>query len=713
MSTMNFEAIESYIRSIPTVPDSAFTPDVILKWDKTKTLKTEWGGKEVKKSPIFYSPKMGRLEVFETLPRLYRNGYLYDSFEKNFGYYYSTQKTSVVTPSKLLFSYYGKYHKEIDALEIAQIEMEGKRGKEGETRTWRYTNILLDRYFLFRNGEAFRGFTYLPKDGKFYNKSLKHWLQSEIAQNIYNRYFDKQALIFFEIKYREEYSDRETYWMPYKVSQWYGKIAPRPVKIGSPRQNLIKSIDLTDYDSNYLFSQFKGTEYGAICVHYQDGVLVRHYSKSRIDNQYRELYRFFYDEKEEFILRNTLNRWALCSTNNCYACCYLDNIVNLKELKSIKRISQVYNIWISQEFSRNTLFQTLVTLLKYPVIEKVYKAGYPRLAKNISQAPTTNLRSFFNVTPKKNGSIYSNLGMNKVQLNLLEEFERKRQILPRVSFLKQLGGDDIVHWDETKTRKYFTFASLARNSFTGLIFWVNQYNLPVYFGGYDTRNHVITEEALKKLQKVVNLQAKNPTVDVVQLFKDTVFSMCSSVGEVLPNMNPYEARTFRDLNWMHDQYVEIANSKRFNRLTKDERWDKLNKKRIELYERVGDKFKIIVPREPKDIVNEGAKLNHCVGSYLESVAFGYKTILFLRRTFDPDISFYTIEVNDHKVIQIHGNHNKWLGNNPEAIQFVINWLKETKTTCSSNILFNLGQGYCGSQERIDSSNYILNEFVTE
>lgn len=58
-----------------------------------------------------------------------------------------------------------------------------------------------------------------------------------------------------------------------------------------------------------------------------------------------------------------------------------------------------------------------------------------------------------------------------------------------------------------------------------------------------------------------------------------------------------------------------------------------------------------------------------------------------------------------------GNHNRQLGNNPEAIQFVIDWLKGVQVYCSLRILFNLGQGYSGSNNNLDHSNYKLNEFV--
>lgn len=709
----NAQKIESYVKSLPAIPDSNFTPDVIIKWDKTKSCTNEWGEKKVQKTPVWYFPKTGELKVMKTLPWGYKNSYLFDDIKDATTLWYSNEKTSVITPNKFIFSYYGKYHKEIDAFEIAQIEMVGGRGKEGESRIWEYTDINHKRYFLFSNGEAVKGFSYLEKDGKFYNKSLKHWLQSEIAQNIHNRYFDKQALIFLRTKFKEEYSNRETYWLPCRVSQWYGKIAPRPVKVGSAKENLLQSLNLPEYNSDYLQNLLKNNEFGAICVSYQDGVLVRHYRKSGLNHKYTEDYRFFFSEKEEFILKSSLNRWVNCSNNNCYACCSPDLIINVEVLKTIKRIDRIFNVWMSEDFIKSHLFQNLTTLLKHPIVEKVYKAGYIGLAEKLISAPTTTLKDFFDTTSKKTGSIYSNLGMNKVQLNILEETLRNNNPLPRMKFLKILGGEDVIHWDETKSRKYFKFASLANNSFTGLIFWVNDFNIPTYLGGYNTRNHTITEEELKKVQKVVNLQAKNPNIDIVQLFKDTVFSMCSSVREILPNMNPYNARTFRDLNWMHEQYIEIGNTKKWEKTINPEKWEKLNQKRIELYEKIGDDFKIIVPRKPAEIVNEGAMLNHCVGGYVDSVASGYKTILFLRKTSAPEQPFYTIEVTEGRVVQIHGNHNRWLGNNPEAIQFVIDWLKETKITCSSNILFNLGQGYAGSNNRLDSYNYQLNKFVIE
>ena len=716
MSTINFEKAIAYVKSLPVVPDANFTPDVIIKWDKTKTTTTEWGGKEVNKTPVFYCPKTGEVEFLERAPDNYKHDYLFDNREDIRTPYTANEKVSVTTAKKEIFSYYGKYHKEIDAFEIASVKMKGSRSKDGERRTWEYIDINNERYFLFKNGEAIKGFSYLQKDGKFYDKTLLHWLKVDIPQNIHNRYFDKQSLFFFRFEATEEWLRRKAYWIPFRVGDWYEKVAERPVKEDSVKKSLMESEGLTDFSNEYLFSLFKVSDSGVVCVPYKDGALIRYYTSSGkyIPQKllYTEKYRFFFNEKEEFILKKSSNKWVSCAANNCYQSCSAEHIVNFSELRKVKRIDRCIDVLLNNEFlSKENFLVNLIYTLKYPIVEKLGKAGYKYLMSKMIWSPTTLLRDKFETTPKKTGTLYENLGINKIQLKILEQLrDPYKNTLPSIKFIKQIGGDDVIHWDEKKSRKIFKFASKA-GDWSGLVIKENYLGVPDCVR-YARKDFIPTDQDRKNIKNLINLQDKYSGVDVVRLFRDTVYTMCDRVHEILPNMNPFEARTLRDLEWMHNQYVDIANAHRYNNLTKDGKWEKFNKKRIEMYERIGDEFEIIVPREPKDIINEGASLNHCVGGYLESVASGYKTILFLRKVSDPNKSFYTIEVGNSRIVQIHGNHNKWLGNNPEAIQFVIDWLKDVQIYCELRILFNLGQGYSGSNNNLDHSSYKLNEFVT-
>ena len=715
MSTINFEKIIKYIKSLPAVPDSTLTPDVIIKWDKTKSFRTEWGRKIVEKSPVFYCPKTGEVKILERAPANYKHDYLFDNCDDIINPYTANKKTSVTTAKPKIFSYYGKYHKEIGALEIATVTMKGSRSKDGERRTWEYTDINNGRYFLFRNGEAIKGFSYLQKDGKFYDKTLLHWLKVDIPQNIHNRYFDKQSLFFFRFEATEEWLRRKAYWIPFRVGDWYEKVAERPVKENSVKKALMESEELVDFSKEYLFSLFKISDKGVVCVSYKDGVLIRYYTSSEYLPQkslYAEKYRFFFNEKEEFILQKRGDKWGSCAANNCYQSCSAEHIVNFNELRKVKRIDRCVDVLLNNEFlNKESFLVNLVYTLKYPIVEKLGKAGYKYLMSKMIWSPTTLLRDKFETTPKKTGTLYENLGMNKIQLKMLEQFrDPYKNTLPSIKFIKQIGGDDVIHWDEKKSRKIFKFASKA-GDWSGLVLKENYLGVPDCVR-YARKDFIPTDQDRKNIKNLINLQDKTPDIDVVRMFRDTVYTVCDRVHEVLPNMNPFEAKTLRELQWMHDQYTDIANAQRYNNLKKDGRWDKFNKKRIEKYEKIGDEFEIIVPREPKDIINEGASLSHCVGGYLEFVASGYKTILFLRKVSEPDKSFYTIEVGNSNIVQIHGNHNKWLGNNPEAIQFVIDWLKDVQIHCSLRILFNLGQGYSGSNNNLDHSSYKLNEFVT-
>ncbi len=74
-----------------------------------------------------------------------------------------------------------------------------------------------------------------------------------------------------------------------------------------------------------------------------------------------------------------------------------------------------------------------------------------------------------------------------------------------------------------------------------------------------------------------------------------------------------------------------------------------------------------------DIVREGKVLRHCVASYIEKVASGKTTIVFLREKNRIDEPFYTIEVMGEKIVQVKGFANK--NANDEIMEFVSEWKK--------------------------------------
>lgn len=66
---------------------------------------------------------------------------------------------------------------------------------------------------------------------------------------------------------------------------------------------------------------------------------------------------------------------------------------------------------------------------------------------------------------------------------------------------------------------------------------------------------------------------------------------------------------------------------------------------------------IRLPESVKDIIDEGAALNHCVASYADRHISGVLAIVFLRRISDPDTPYYTMEISSHEIQQCRGRKN--------------------------------------------------------
>ena len=74
------------------------------------------------------------------------------------------------------------------------------------------------------------------------------------------------------------------------------------------------------------------------------------------------------------------------------------------------------------------------------------------------------------------------------------------------------------------------------------------------------------------------------------------------------------------------------------------------------------KFCVVVPKSCEDIILEGKRQSHCVGNYIERVAKGEDIILFVRRSAEKDVPFYTMEIRPVMsrldIVQCRGYHNE-------------------------------------------------------
>jgi maltose-binding protein MalE len=93
------------------------------------------------------------------------------------------------------------------------------------------------------------------------------------------------------------------------------------------------------------------------------------------------------------------------------------------------------------------------------------------------------------------------------------------------------------------------------------------------------------------------------------------------------------------------------------------------------------------PTTTDEIIAEGHKLHHCIGSgnYIENMAKGNNCILFVRYAKQPDNPFFTMELRNNKVVQCRGKHN--CGMTKEVKQFVTKWQIKTGTAQEKHELF--------------------------
>lgn len=80
-------------------------------------------------------------------------------------------------------------------------------------------------------------------------------------------------------------------------------------------------------------------------------------------------------------------------------------------------------------------------------------------------------------------------------------------------------------------------------------------------------------------------------------------------------------------------------------------------------------------RRQKELSDEGAALRHCVGGYIQRMAEGKTAIFFIRRTDAPELPFFTLELQDKRVVQCRTEQNRSYTSEPAVKEFVDLWMK--------------------------------------
>lgn len=626
---------------------------------------------------------------------------------------------------KFYYGTYLRYIPELDALEISGLELTGGRGEDGVPknwhygREWRYGTRYSDRIFLFKND-----LTAYSSIGEELTESKKKYVNSSVLAFIKGlRNTLCQDVSIAELNKFAETDIKPNYWgNSYTFQSWYEnsfmerkahknsfvldyELEEEKIEQKTDAPNVITFTKLDDNWGVIRFYRNSNTDWRGAngCRRTADSIL-------------GETSRCFIDIKGKVTVvgkeEYKTNKWEIKGGVNSFGY-YSDQTTEvIDEEKFLEWKPLKYIFPIIKEKSINKI----ATILRHPIVEQLAKAGYQSIAGEIIKADevAANLKKYFGVKSERKLPLYKLLGVNKETLRLLEESLNESNYSSRhysklfITEVKQLyGRDDISDLSKETVQMFYNGLKSCNESFYSIV--TGRYR----YWRSDGDTYVYSDDERKLIIKLFKAEEKHE--GIISLYKD-VTNIYDRIRNK-PEIDIKKFDSYSDLQRMHDAFVEIQNTEEAERRAyynaqEKERMEMLQKKFEKLqeereskynYQEDESEFCVIVPKELKDITKEGISLHHCVGGYVQKHAMGETNIIFLRRKNDIDKSFYTIEIKGNEVIQIHGSHNQWLGNNPEAIPFVYRYFNQLGVKFNKHILLNLGAGYGASKESLDES----------
>lgn len=599
---------------------------------------------------------------------------------------------------------YIKYVKNLGALELSHICMAGNRGKEGVPRDWNFAPY--GRYLIFAGDTNCYSVCGFIVGKKYYCKELISFIRNIRLCLVSKEAHDELKKFTNGAPVGTKWGDQE--WpASWQYAEWYQKSFV-------PRTQSKQSSDLLSYEFDPIeLTRDQMNHYGTIAVfeRLDDNYAVLRiaqdvnthwnwqthlYEASNNPRLYEQI-RIFIDAKgKPTTAVHDRFGWKI-QANVGYLASREFDIYNLGEAMTWNPLK--YTLPVLPKMS----CVHLLAVLRHPIVEQLIKAGYPNTAKMLAKdgRVCAAMKDIFGVEKEKKMPIYKLLGVNKYLLREFEENAKNDYSYSQlITNIKKLYGKfDISDLDESSCK--LVCAGFRSEHYSRLRNWVLDSNAAYYWGDFE-----VTDADRKIILKLFRMIPDNP--HIMSLWSDTITTYRGLNNK--PDMDLAHFKSTSDLNRMHDALVELKvvedmeraaryseqKKKELERYQKD--FEKLQKDRIEKYEYTTDQdsFVIRVPHELYEITKEGMALGHCVGGYVNRHASGETNIIFLRKKAEENKPFYTIEIRGNSVIQIHGRHNRWLGNDPEAIPFMYRYLKQLGVHFDPKMLLNCGAGYSAS-----------------
>lgn len=317
--------------------------------------------------------------------------------------------------------------------------------------------------------------------------------------------------------------------------------------------------------------------------------------------------------------------------------------------------------------------------LKFPKLEWICKMGLNNLAKDIIR--DSGYSGMVGKVNYQGNTIYEILGLTKVNTRILQEIDGNNDVLRLLQVSQQLG----FQFKAKQLREYYETFRCNTDLLKQANRKVSLHKLVKYITKESERYPLGKAGGCWQYSYMRYREREDPRIERKQnMAKDWLeyLEWCKALKYDLDNMFIYMPKNFKTV---HDrtatEYQELQDKKAAAEKQRREREAKRrmeetkkameeifsNNEGTDAFSIRGKGLILIVPKSGDEIRNEGAKLHHCVGGYVERVARGETNIFFIRKTEDPETPYYTMEWKDNRIVQCRGSHN--CGMTPEVEAF--------------------------------------------
>ena len=327
-----------------------------------------------------------------------------------------------------------------------------------------------------------------------------------------------------------------------------------------------------------------------------------------------------------------VRRKSICAFN-------INALANLNEYVDLYSISKAvegnrfqYSIYeeyiLGRDMKKAVIF--FETYNKYPLIESLTKMGF----KNIVEMKINKI-SFKGTINWRAKTVFKLLKLDRGEV---KEIQKKKIIIDR-TLLKIL--------QENKKNNYKLSIDEANKLST----------MPSYY--------IERAKEYSSLKKVLSYITKQFVINPGCSCSSVYYSETAVLSDWLDYLNDCKKLGI-DLNkkdnmFPKNLYIQHQNFIKQIEYIKNKEIDCKIKERLKETERYYFEWNGLLIRPARshaELIEEGKRMHHCVGSYAERYANGGTDILFIRRISNPDKEFFTVEVCNNTVIQVRGKRNK-------------------------------------------------------